>query len=1752
MNEDFVKVDNWGECLWGIDEEGRLFINGGEAGRLGDSDFIWGEVKNDIKEVGVIGDVTFPDGTSLAGLFKGCKNLIKADLSGFNTDNVVDMSSMFEGCFRLEELDLTTFNTTNCRNMNRMFANCASLTSILMSDSFSIYGDGSTECDKLAIKEESHYRRGRVIAAEGFKVRYHSGSSDDEDVEMQTIPNYRYVIENSLFNPPADNAYFKCWSTEPNAEGTFIEAGKVFDAVEEDVDLYAVWAYAPKIGKVNPVPPFMYGETIPFELPEIESVNDSEVAGYLEISPTGAEGTWKAIDHNTILPVAYDGYLIRLHTSNSVGETVSEAVPLHISKANIDMSAVRWVEEEDMTYNGEPKHVWVEGLPTGIEPIYTGNMATEAGTYTAEFNFDFDPDNFNEPLIVREHEWTIKKAVLDMSEVRWNYEGAYGYTGMEYKVELTGLPEGVSATYEDNIAKDAGVYTAIATLHYDAVNYERPQEIMPCIWEIRKAAIDPTKLVWSSDEDFVYDGTGKSVYITNLPDDALVDYTGESETLAGKYLARAIFRGNYCTTSPAEYEWEIEKARYDMSRTLWSDVNTFTYDGENHVYELSEVPEGLEVRYSGNEGVNAGKYKVRASFINSDAHNYATPDDMTAEWEITKRHVDMTGVRWSYEGPFTYDGENKSIELLGLPEGIGVEYEGNSAINAGIYNAQGNLVYDEANLYAEEPLDCQWKINKQRVDVTNVKWSYTDAFVYDGEEKSVYLENIPESVTAEYSDNVKVNTGKYVASATLVPNDTVNFEAPKISGCTWAINKAELSLTDVAWTSDENFVYDGNPKTVEIVSYLGDNVNVEYIDNVETNAGRYYSKAEFTAVDDANFSAPPAIGYSWVIDKASYDMSGVHWDYTAPFTYDGSPKSVRLVNVPSGVKVTYRNASAVDAGDYNAVAQFRVADPDNYYDNIPDMLLDWSIGKASFDMSEVRWQDEREFAYDGIEKTIRLSGLPEGLEPIYEDNVSSAAGKYSARVSFEFDEKNYKRPEVAACHWVIDKSPVDVSAITWDYEQPFVYDGTEKRVEVKGLPEGVHAEYSNAAATDAGTYVSAVEIVPDDEANLNKSRIENLTWRIDKGDYDMSHVYWDYDGPIVYSGNEVNVVLKGYPEGITPVYRGNAATDAGKYKATVHFKLADKKNFNLPKFDDLDWEIAKNDYDMSGVAWDYEGGLKYTGRMYEVMLRGLPDGVRAVYSGNAAADTGSYEAFAELIPYDQDNFNKPYIESCKWQIEKADYEMSAVTWDYTNAKIYNGREQGVMLDHLPNGVTATYIDNEAVDVGSYTAKATLSVADPANYNTPAVSDCDWDILPAEYDMARVTWDYVSDKFTFDGNRKSIHLRNLPDGVDVSYVGNSGTRAGEYNATATFTTNDRNYRAPDSFMIPWKINKASYNMRKVYWDYSSSFTYDGEPKKIELRDLPEGVRVNYENNEMIDAGTYKAIAHFETDTDDFNVPEDMSCVWTIEKADVDIRKLRWDYSQAFVYDGTAKRVSLQGIPELIEVEYSGNEAVGSGNYMAHAELKPVDPANYNTPTIAGCVWEIEKADYDMTSARWEGDFDSLYDGSIKKVEVMGLPEGLSASYIENAARDAGSYVARAEFIGDFDNYNVPRIKDCYWNIRKATFDMSDVTWQAKDEFVFDGGNKAVELNNLPEGLTPVYKGNVASDVGNYEASVDFEYDERNYEKPEFGNFRWHIGKANIPVNSEDIHRAVHIRRYGQEHQPRQERAESRILRQTSRS
>ena len=71
---------------------------------------------------------------SLKYMFKNVLDILKVDLSSFDTSNVKDMSYMFQNCQNLKEIDMKGIITSNVETMEGMFQSCTILTSLDLSD----------------------------------------------------------------------------------------------------------------------------------------------------------------------------------------------------------------------------------------------------------------------------------------------------------------------------------------------------------------------------------------------------------------------------------------------------------------------------------------------------------------------------------------------------------------------------------------------------------------------------------------------------------------------------------------------------------------------------------------------------------------------------------------------------------------------------------------------------------------------------------------------------------------------------------------------------------------------------------------------------------------------------------------------------------------------------------------------------------------------------------------------------------------------------------------------------------------------------------------------------------------------------------------------------------------------------------------------------------------------------------------------------------------------------------------------------------------------------------------------------------------------------------------------------------------------------------------------------------------------------------------------------------------------------------
>ena len=72
--------------------------------------------------------------TKMDSMFRNCPELLSLDLSYFDTSNVISMGALFYQSSKLYSIDLSSFNTSKVTNMGSMFSGCSSLNSLNLSN----------------------------------------------------------------------------------------------------------------------------------------------------------------------------------------------------------------------------------------------------------------------------------------------------------------------------------------------------------------------------------------------------------------------------------------------------------------------------------------------------------------------------------------------------------------------------------------------------------------------------------------------------------------------------------------------------------------------------------------------------------------------------------------------------------------------------------------------------------------------------------------------------------------------------------------------------------------------------------------------------------------------------------------------------------------------------------------------------------------------------------------------------------------------------------------------------------------------------------------------------------------------------------------------------------------------------------------------------------------------------------------------------------------------------------------------------------------------------------------------------------------------------------------------------------------------------------------------------------------------------------------------------------------------------------
>ena len=488
----------------------------------------------------------------------------------------------------------------------------------------------------------------------------------------------------------------------------------------------------------------------------------------------------------------------------------------------------------------------------------------------------------------------------------------------------------------------------------------------------------------------------------------------------------------------------------------------------------------------------------------------------------------------------------------------------------------------------------------------------------------------------------------------------------------------------------------------------------------------------------SNFSP---VEVTLVVHRKEISTENLVWDYTSPFTYSGEEKSVHLTNLPSGINVTYEGNTGVDSGVYVAVASLSAAD-DNFVVSQSTLRLDWKIEKKKIDLSNVAWDYISEYTYTGGTQKVELKNLPEEVEVRYTDNEKTNVGTYTAKAEFEYDKTNYEivNNNIEDCVWEIVKANPS-------YELPTNLMGyVGDNLSTVTLPENFTWEnkeqvISNGEQTYLATYT------PDDTANYNI--ISNISISV-MGEK-RSPSYSPLDNLEATYGDKLEDIIFPLDNGGVWSWKDEGTTLVGNV-GERHFVAIFTPN-DTERYEVIEVQVTINVLPKEVLKPTLSGTYVYTGQEQTANLVNFDEGIMNVTGHlQTNANVEGYEVLVSLK--DKENYvwegNSTDDLRIIWKIERKEIDLSNVAWDYISEYTYTGGIQKAELKNLPEEVEVRYIDNEKINVGTYTAKAEFEY-DETNYEivNNNIGDCVWEIVKADpsYELPTNLTGYVGDNLS---------------------------------------------------------------------------------------------------------------------------------------------------------------------------------------------------------------------------------------------------------------------------------------------------------------------------------------------------------------------------------------------------------------------
>ena len=418
----------------------------------------------------------------------------------------------------------------------------------------------------------------------------------------------KYYVKSAVLKPGASKLVYMESEGLGHRVGSFVSASFKITAKdftdETHKQEYLVglkWQRNPAIAsldtpELNPNT-FDYGTTLgEIELPEGWSWVDSNDVR-LPVGTTEASARYTLSDNDKKY---YDWSNVEGYDAEA--GTVTRDIALKIEKGDAAAMLFSCTLPTDLIYDGTPKEAVVTALeaPAGYAPytgtftvLYNGSATppTDAGTYQVSISGSGD-NCYRSFTALRDESWTFTISPASVTPPA-------AVTGLVYNGETqTGvvLPENALFTLTGNTAKNAGEYTATASL-LSKQNYvwaDGTSDDKQIAWSIARASVTPPAAVTG----LVYNGETQTGVV--LPENALFTLTGNTAKNAGEYTATAslVSKQNYVwadgTSDDKQIAWSIAKAVLSDITVL---MESFAQGKTPSTPALSANPDHAAVRF---------------------------------------------------------------------------------------------------------------------------------------------------------------------------------------------------------------------------------------------------------------------------------------------------------------------------------------------------------------------------------------------------------------------------------------------------------------------------------------------------------------------------------------------------------------------------------------------------------------------------------------------------------------------------------------------------------------------------------------------------------------------------------------------------------------------------------------------------------------------------------------------------------------------------------------------------------------------------------------------------------------------------------------------------------------------------------------------------------------------------------------------------------------------------------------------------